>query len=305
MTNVAGLNEVNPNGPFYSSNVARTGHQAAVDEPDLGRLVARADARRWCSTSTTCTSTGRDLGVRWPLNTRINGGARRYADLPLNPANPTMNMSVGESKFDGLNFGVRRRMDKGISLNAWYSLSKATGLGGLGVDELTTNLVQDSFDPYADEQWGPAARTDARHKITLSAVIQLPWGVYASPIFRYRSALPLHIWYGYDNNARRREQRPLPDGLQVHGRRRQGRAVVQGRSARARTVNCGRGAALSQFNLRVSKVFRLPRGMNIEAIAEGFNLFNAINPSFNAGAASSVGVLHRHGGDTTSRTRCS
>ena len=25
------------------------------------------------------------------------------------------------------------------------------------------------------------------------------------------------------------------------------------------TVNCGRGAALSQFNLRVSKVFRLPR----------------------------------------------
>ena len=40
------------------------------------------------------------------------------------------------------------------------------------------------------------------------------------------------------------------------------------------TVNCGRGAALSQFNLRVSKVFRLPYGMNIEAIAEGFNLFN-------------------------------
>ena len=35
------------------------------------------------------------------------------------------------------------------------------------------------------------------------------------------------------------------------------------------TVNCGRGASLSQFNLRVSKVFRLPGGMNIEAIVEG------------------------------------
>jgi hypothetical protein len=45
-------------------------------------------------------------------------------------------------------------------------------------------------------------------------------------------------------------------------------------------VNCGRGASLSQFNLRVSKVFRLPRGMNIEAIVEGFNLFNAKNPSW-------------------------
>ena len=45
-------------------------------------------------------------------------------------------------------------------------------------------------------------------------------------------------------------------------------------------VNCGRGAALSQLNLRASKMFRLPRGMNIEAIFEGFNLFNAINPSW-------------------------
>jgi hypothetical protein len=45
-------------------------------------------------------------------------------------------------------------------------------------------------------------------------------------------------------------------------------------------VNCGRGAALSQFNLRLSKVFRLPHGMNIEAIGEVFNLFNAINPSW-------------------------
>ena len=53
------------------------------------------------------------------------------------------------------------------------------------------------------------------------------------------------------------------------------------------TVNCGRGAALSTFSLRVSKVFRLPHGMNIEAIAEGFNLFNAINPNFGTGAAAS------------------
>ena len=68
---------------------------------------------------------GHDLGVRWPLNTRINDGARRYADLNLNPANPTMNMSIGKSQFDGLNLGVRRRMDHGMSVNAWYSLSRA------------------------------------------------------------------------------------------------------------------------------------------------------------------------------------
>ena len=49
------------------------------------------------------------------------------------------------------------------------------------------------------------------------------------------------------------------------------------------TVNCGRGASLSQFNLRVSKVFGLGRGMRVEAIVEAFNLFNSKNPAFNAG----------------------
>ena len=139
--------------------------------------------------------------MRWPLNTRINGGARRYADLPLNPANPTMNMSIGSSRYDGINVGVRRRLDRNVQMNAWYSLSKATGRGGQAVDELTTNLVQDSTQPLADVQSGPAARTDARHKVTISAIIQAPWGVTISPVFRFRSATPMHIWYGYDANA--------------------------------------------------------------------------------------------------------
>ena len=45
------------------------------------------------------------------------------------------------------------------------------------------------------------------------------------------------------------------------------------------TVNCGRGWPQSQLNLRVSKVFSMGRRVNVEAIGEVFNLFNAINPS--------------------------
>ena len=156
----------------------RAADPAAVDEPDVGRLVAPARRRRRCSTSTTCTSDGKDLGVRWPLNTRINGGARRYADLPLNPANPTMNMSIGQSTYDGVNFGVRRRMNHGIQLNAWYSLSKADGPrrpGGRRADD----EPRAGFDATRSStcRLGPAARTDARHKVTLSAIIQAPWGI--------------------------------------------------------------------------------------------------------------------------------
>ena len=69
------------------------------------------------------------------------------------------------------------------------------------------------------------------------------------------------------------------------------------------TVNCGRGAALTAFNLRVSKVFRLPHGMNIEAIAEGFNLFNAINPNFAGRRGVGLGVLHGHGGQSRAEHR--
>ena len=45
------------------------------------------------------------------------------------------------------------------------------------------------------------------------------------------------------------------------------------------TINCGRGASLSQVNLRVSKSFAIGAGMRVEAIGEVFNLFNAKNPS--------------------------
>jgi hypothetical protein len=45
------------------------------------------------------------------------------------------------------------------------------------------------------------------------------------------------------------------------------------------TINCGRGAAFSQLNLRASKSFHLGGRANVEAIAEVFNLFNAINPA--------------------------
>ncbi len=280
VSNIASLNEVNPNGPFFSGQL--TG--PVVRQPWTSQTSVG-----WSHELTSSTVfdvdyvhvAGRDLGVRWPLNTRVNGGNRRFADLGLNPAAPTFNINVGSSTYDGVNFGVRRRMDRNIQLNAWYTLSNATGRGGNGLDELTTNLVQDAADPLGDVQSGPAGRTDARHKVTLSAVIQLPWGVYASPVYRYRSALPLHIWTGYDVNADGTNNDIYTTAYAFTGVDAAGVPSFK-ELGPCETVNCGRGASLSQFNLRVSKVFSFG-GMNVEAIVEGFNLFNSINPAFNAG----------------------
>jgi hypothetical protein len=206
-------------------------------------------------------------------------------------------MSIGASKYDGFNIGMRRRMSNNWQVKGWYQWSSARGLGGLGLDELTTNLVQDATDPLNDVQWGPSARTDARHKVSVSAVINLPWGIYASPIFRYRSALPLHIWTGYDVNADGINNDIYPTAFRFTGIDDAGNGQFE-ETGTCETINCGRGAALTSFNLRVSKVFKLAHGMNIEAIGEIFNLFNAINPNFGTGAASSsryyVGTAASH-----------
>ena len=199
MNNTAGIR--NPDGSFFTVRTADHQHRraergqperavlqhatsrrrsirAAVDEPDVGRLVARVHAHdrarrrlRPRRRDATSACAGR--------STRASTAARRALCRPA--AQPGQPDDEHEHRLEQVRRHQHRHPpahERGISFNAWYSLSKAKGLGGLGLDELTTNLVQNSFDPYGDVQLGPAARTDARHKITLSAVIQLPWGFY-------------------------------------------------------------------------------------------------------------------------------
>ncbi len=294
VSNIASLNEVNPAGPFFGTQVAA---------PQMRQPWTSQTSVGWSHELMTSTvldidyvhADGHDLAVRWPLNTRVNGGARRFADLNLNPPNPLLHLSVGTSRYDGVNIGVRRLMDHHVQLNAWYSLSKATGRGGLAVDELSTNLVQDATKPLADVQSGPAARADARHKVSVTAIIQAPWGITVSPIYRYRSALPIHIWYGYDANADGVSNDIYTTAYQYMGIDAAGVPSYK-EIGPCRTVNCGRGAPLSQLNLRVSKAVPIGR-LTAELIGEVFNLTNAINPAFNTGTSAPgffTGTLANH-----------
>jgi len=146
-------------------------------------------------------------------------------------------------------------------------------------------------------QLGPSARADARHKLTLSAIIEAPWGIYVSPIFRFRSATPIHTWYGYDNNLDGVSNDIYPTAFKFNGIDDNGVPSYK-EMGPCTTVNCSRGAALSQFNFRVAKTFHLGGHYAVEGIAEVFNLFNAINPAFNIGASSAgafyIGSLATH-----------
>ncbi|MGB2712788.1 MAG: TonB-dependent receptor [Vicinamibacterales bacterium] len=227
-------------------------------------------------------SDGRDLGWRIQLNQRNPGvgasGPRVFADLPISPANFNIDISDGKSRYDGINFGVRRRLSGGLQFSTWYSLSSAKSTTGNGSDELNVQNIQNHLDPYADVQFGPSGRTDSRHRVTLSAVWQAPWGLTVSPIFRYRSALPVNLTQGVDLNENGINN-DIPDrAFAFDGFDSNGFAQVKDIGP-CETINCGRGASQSTFNLRVSKGFAIRGTARIEAIAEIFNLFNAKNPS--------------------------
>jgi hypothetical protein len=224
-------------------------------------------------------SEGRDLGWRIRLN-QVNPGdsARQFADLGISPADFNIDISDGKSRFDGVNIGIRRRMSGGLQFSTWYSLSSAKSLTGNASDELNNNNIQNHLDPYADVQFGPSGRSDARHRVSLSAVWQAPWGITVAPVFRFRSALPINLTEGLDLNANTQNTDITDTAFGFDGFNDDGTAKYKEIGA-CETINCGRGASQSTFNLRVSKGFRLIGTARVEAIAEIFNLFNAKNPS--------------------------
>ncbi|MBI4888397.1 MAG: TonB-dependent receptor [Acidobacteria bacterium] len=221
---------------------------------------------------------GRDLNLRLRPNA-IVGGRRYLGDMPIQPnsINFRTALSKGRSRYDALVLAARRRLSSGWDGNVSYTLAKATSDVGTAYDEIVQNLVQDVTHPFADVQHGPSTRTDARHRVTLSAIVEAPWGLRVSPIFMYRSALPTHSFEGIDVNRDANVNDKTAKAYRYTGLNDDGSAAYEEHGA-CTTVNCSRRAPFSQLNLRVSRAFPVWRGMRVDAIGEVFNLFNATNP---------------------------
>jgi len=230
-------------------------------------------------------SLGRDLNYKPRLNQFIpNTKTPRISTLLSGPLSPNGSsarpaLSRGRSEYNGLIFSGRRRFANGFDFSASYMLSKAVSTIGNASDELNTANVQDANNPFDNPvQLGPNVTTDARHRINLSAVVHLPYGVQVAPFLLYRSALPIFLVDGRDLNGDGDRVDIPADAYAVAST-----DPVTGKSTvkiigPCETVNCGRGWGQSQMNLRVSKTFTVGHA-KVEAIGEVFNLFNAINPS--------------------------
>lgn len=224
---------------------------------------------------------GRDLNTRPRLNTGVVGGGasgtRRLAFLGITPnaigTRPAI--SRGESEYQALITGIKRRMSNNLDLTATYTLAKAKSQIGTAVDELNSNNLQDAAQLYDDPRvYGPTARTDARHQGSLAAVYVIK-GFTIAPTFFYRSRLPLATITGVDTNLNRENNDLTARAYQYTD---VGQAPKE--IGECKTYNCSRGAWRTQANLRLSYEIRLKGAARITAIGEAFNLFNAKNPSF-------------------------
>lgn len=194
-------------------------------------------------------------------------GARRMAGVA--PSNFRLWYGKGKADYKGVNLGFHSRITDRFEAQGFYTYSKSTGNVLAGADEFRITAVDhqpdlaavrdmtfDPLNPLCSKCVGPL-NTDARNRITLSGVYRAIYDINVSGIFRYHSGLPYTEWAGVDLNH---------DGYRFD--------PVPGQSG----VNNLRGSSFSQFDLRVSKEFKVgPTGL--EVIGEIFNVFNSKNPA--------------------------
>ena len=114
---------------------------------------------------------GGHLDMRRSPNTVLTNGA--FTTTGGNTNSIIYEDSIGESRFHALSINARKRLQKGVSLQATYqyghSIDNASSVNGSG-----TNLVPQN-DQRLDLEFGNST-FDVRHKLTGNYVYELPFG---------------------------------------------------------------------------------------------------------------------------------
>jgi hypothetical protein len=102
-------------------------------------------------------------------------------------------MSIGRSRYDGMNLSFKRRLTNHFSINASYVLSRAMAYNGNGA--AFGNTPTDEFNWFAAHDFGPTP-ADERHRIGLSGLVSLPWGIMVTPIMQWATPRPYNVTEG-------------------------------------------------------------------------------------------------------------
>jgi Carboxypeptidase regulatory-like domain len=165
--------------------------------------------------------------------------------------------SKGSALYEGAILEVKKRFSTHFSVLANYTLSKAF--------DTTTDFNSD-FGPVDNTNLaGERALStfDQRHKVVAAVIFdtgsnhgRLLSGFQLAPIFRYNSGHPFNLLAGADLNGDRHSTNDRPIG-----------------AAR----NTGLGPDFTDFDMRISRRFKMGERANLQLLAEGFNLANHVN----------------------------
>ncbi len=214
---------------------------------------------------------GYDQLRRRDLNAPPNGTNRRP-----NPAlgRQLIHESTGDREHHALLLAAERRFGERWRLQASYTLSSTESDSEA---RNSTVLPTDQYNLKAD--WGPAD-VDARHNVTITGHLVLPFDVQLAGILQLRSPYPFNVASGRDtNNDSRSGDRPDadPNGLYpTNGVTEYGRFSIPVNRPGTLSRNAFRGPNFRQLDLRLSKVIALGE-RRLELIAEGFNVTNRVN----------------------------
>lgn len=189
-------------------------------------------------------------------------------------ANNSQYSSVGDSNYHGLHVSFMQRPARWGNYRITYTLSKS--MNNLG--EFFFSSPIDPFDLSKD--WG-RSDDDQRHRLVINGAVHSPmepptttWerishGFQLSGVLQAYSALPFNITSGV-TTIQGTAGRPIVDGAFIER-------------------NEGIGSDFFNLNLRLSRAFRLSGRVELEGLAEMFNVTNkrttlTRNTNFGAGA---------------------
>ena len=201
--------------------------------------------------------------------------------------------SIGRSHYDGVNFSFRQRMSHRFQVAANYTLARAYAYDGGGTSYRTYPRL--STNPFASYEWGPSPN-DERHHVTISGIVDLPKGFQLSPILQFGSARP----YNLTNSSNTLNTGGgTANAVVVHTNDPTNWLAFAGNNAGAQNCFYGlngvtqgctiakydplRGDPFFELDTRLAKNIKFGDRMNLQLLAQAFNLTNRANYGNNFG----------------------
>jgi hypothetical protein len=225
-------------------------------------------------------------------NTRLFAAAFQAAGLSPNQIGEIRNLTANNrSRYDGVNFVLRKRYGNHYTMQASYVLSWSRSWGGAPTASYLGTAARIDFrDQFNPGEFGPTI-FDERHRLVFSGVFDLPYGFEISSIFQAASARPYSFRSGADTSGDGVSN--LNDRVCVGTTPQQ--AIVT-RGCQMVPVTTLRGDPLAQLDVRFAKAFRFHKEhMAFRLYWEMYNIFNTNNFGNNFNTICGVGFTSAAG----------